>query len=239
MKTFISILVLVVLGAGLWFWGEKNNMGNSTVTLQVPGESGEFCYVKFQDSADSGFQDKYTLRMKLEGEKAEGEIRLLPAEKDALIGKFAGIVSTAEGASEKIANLIWDTEGEGMTAKQEMRIIMKGTTATLGFGEMALREDGVYVYADPAKVDYSFTMDKISCSELNEREAVEKYLWENIATLSPIAPALGGNWYVVAATLDLEKNTGAVTYEDGHIQEKRDFSYVLGASGAVESLTIQ
>src|SRR3989344_4461819 len=219
MKTFTSILVLVVLGGGLWWWGQKNDMGGLS---DKSGESGEFCFAMFKDSPDSEFTDKYTLRMKLAGQDAEGELRLLPAEKDGLIGKFTGTVGAVDKvAMSRTADLVWETEGEGMTAKQELRIIFGATQASLGFGEMAPREDGVYVYKDPAKVDYSFTLGSVPCAELNEREAVEKYLWEKIVTLSPIAPALGGNWYVVSAELDLEKNSGTVTYEDGHIQEKR------------------
>ena len=242
MKTFISILVLALIGFGIWWWGGKN------MSEQVGKEKTapiELCFAKFGDSADSEFEDKYTLRMVLErkgleGEKVSGELRLLPAETDALVGKFEGTVSAVDKAvMSRTADLVWETEGEGMTAKQEMRIIFELMIAKLGFGEMILSEDGVYEYKDPAKVDYSLQLGAISCAELNEREAVEKYLWENIATLSPIAPVLGGNWYVVAATLDLENNSGMATYEDGHIQEKRNFTYTLNESGAVASLTIE
>ncbi|KKU49591.1 MAG: hypothetical protein UX71_C0010G0001 [Parcubacteria group bacterium GW2011_GWA1_47_10] len=215
MKTFTSILVLVVLGGGLWWWGENNNnnlLGGSGGPA-IEEEAQELCFLKFEDSLDSDFEDKYTLRMNLEGQKAAGELRMLPAEKDALIGKFEGAITG------NTANIVWSMEGEVGTAQEELVI-------TLGEAEASIPK-------------YSLALPKILCAELNEREAVEKYLWEKIVTLSPIAPALGGNWYVVSAELDLEKNSGTVTYEDGHIQEKRDFTYVLKADGAVESLTIE
>ena len=239
MKTFTSILVLVVLGTGLWWWGEKNNMGE-VAGEPVEGQSAELCFARFTDSPDSEFHDKYALRMNLEGESAEGRLRLLPAEKDALVGEFEGTVGAPqEPEMSRTANLIWSAEGEGMTAKQEMRIIFDSASARLGFGEMVLSDDGIYEYKDPEKVDYSFILESTLCEYLNEREAVEKYLWENIAKLSSIAPTVGGNWYVVAATVDIEKNTGVVTYEDGHVQEKRDFTYAIGADAAVESMTIE
>lgn len=238
MKTFLSFLVLVALGVGLWWWGENNNMGGKAV--ETPAQPIELCFAKFEDSPDSEFEDKYTLRMNLAGEKVSGELRMLPAEKDALIGGFEGMVTPIDPATmSRTADLIWNTEGEGMTAKQELKIIFGEGTASVGFGEMAAREDGVYVYKDPAKVDYSFTLSDFACTDLNEREAVEKMLWENITTLSPVAPVLGGTWYVVSAAIDLEKNSGTVVYEDGHVQEKRNFSYALDAEGRVELMTIE
>jgi len=256
MKTFTSILVLVVLGGGLWWWGQKNDMGE---TARKPAESAaaeEFCYFSEMASPDSEFSDKYSLRFNYGTTYTEkegvynipdikGELKLLPSEKDALVGKFSGnVVLDNKMTWNDLGEFIWNTEGESMTARQELKILFtagvhKGDSAKIGFGEMTLREDGVYVYKDPENIDYSLAIPKISCEEFNEREAVEKYLWEKIVTLSPIAPALGGNWYVVSAELDLEKNSGTVTYEDGHIQEKRDFTYVLGTDGAVESLTIE
>ena len=60
---------------------------------------------------------------------------------------------------------------------------------------------------------------------MSEREAVEEILWKNINTLSPVKAVLGGTFYVVSMDLDLVNNKGLVTYEDGHIQEKREFNY--------------
>jgi hypothetical protein len=54
---------------------------------------------------------------------------------------------------------------------------------------------------------------------------VEEILWKNINTLSPVKAVLGGTFYVVSMDLDLTNNKGLVIYEDGHVQEKREFSY--------------
>ena len=70
------------------------------------------------------------------------------------------------------------------------------------------------------------------------KQNVENYLRENISTLSPVKAILGGTWYVVSATVDLEKNSGIVVYEDGHIQETKNFSYTTNQKGEVVSLTI-
>lgn len=74
--------------------------------------------------------------------------------------------------------------------------------------------------------------------QADEKQNVENYLRANISKLSPVEPVLGGTWYVVAVTVDLEKKSGTVTYEDGHIQEKSDFTYAIDARGEVTGLTI-
>ena len=73
---------------------------------------------------------------------------------------------------------------------------------------------------------------------VDTKQSVENYLRENISKISPVKAVLGGTWYVVSYTVDLEKNSGTIVYEDGHIQEKRNFSYTTGEKGEVISLTI-
>ncbi|MFA6257366.1 MAG: hypothetical protein WCT29_03630 [Candidatus Paceibacterota bacterium] len=236
MKTFTAVLVLVLIGFAIWWWGGRSVQA-PVVEDQTPVN---LCFAKYKESADTGFQDKYTLRMTLAGDKASGELKLLPAEKDSLVGKFEGTVSAVDATSmTRSVKSFWDTVGEGMTTKQELEIIFGEGKANIGFGEMTDRGDGVYVYKDRTKVDYTFELTDTDCSELDERESVEQYLKKNIATLSPTAPVLGGNWYVVSTVLDITKDAGTVTYEDGHVQEKRNLSYVLNEGGEVESLTIE
>jgi len=74
--------------------------------------------------------------------------------------------------------------------------------------------------------------------DLIEKENVETYLKTNIVTLSPVKAVLGGTWYVVSMTVDLEKNSGTVTYEDGHVQEKKNFSYTTNEKREVVGMTI-
>lgn len=70
------------------------------------------------------------------------------------------------------------------------------------------------------------------------KQNVENYLRENISKLSPVKAVLGGTWYVVSSTIDVEKNSGTVVYEDGHIQKTKNFSYTTNEKGEVMSLTI-
>lgn len=73
---------------------------------------------------------------------------------------------------------------------------------------------------------------------INIKQNVENYLRENISKLSPVKAVLGGTWYVISITTDLEKNSGTVTYEDGHIQEIKNFLYTTNDKGEILSLTI-
>lgn len=69
--------------------------------------------------------------------------------------------------------------------------------------------------------------ENILVDSVDEKVSVEKYIRENIKDISPENEVLGGTWYVVDLQLDLEKNTGTVTYEDGHIQKKANFKYIF------------
>lgn len=78
----------------------------------------------------------------------------------------------------------------------------------------------------------------VTDQNLTEKVSVENYLRENISALSPVPAVLGGTWYVTSSTIDVEKNSGTVEYEDGHIQETRNFSYTTNEKGEVIILTI-
>ena len=78
-------------------------------------------------------------------------------------------------------------------------------------------------------------------SELGEKiqQNVESYLRETISTLSPVEPVLGGNWYVVSVEVETESKSGTVVYEDGHVQETRNFTYTTDDEGGILTLTIE
>ncbi|MFZ3015781.1 MAG: hypothetical protein WA101_02120, partial [Minisyncoccia bacterium] len=137
------------------------------------------------------------------------------------------------------AILWWDTFGEGIRAKEELRLIFGEGTANIGAGELVDRGDGVYVYKDPDNINYSFFLTDYSCSLLTERENVENYLKDNIGTLSPVKAVLGGTWYVLTSTIDLKNKSGTVTYEDGHVQEKKGFTYTTNEKKDILSLIIK
>ena len=200
----------------------------------------ELCFAQFGTPDENGFYDKYTLRLLLDGEKVTGELNFLPAEKDKKVGEIEGTVGAVDPKMmARKADLWWYSFAEGMNVKEELKIIFGEGIASIGFGEMKDRGDGVYVYKDPTKISYNLELTDVACGDLIERTNVEEYLRENIVTLSPVGAVLGGKWYYMSAIIDLEKNSGLVIYEDGHIQEKRNFSYTLDTKGEVQSLIIK
>lgn len=233
-------LAIILLGVVLSFIN-KNKQEVIEEVKEVKNEeqvlnTRELCFVQFGAKQESGFYDKFTLRMNLDNtnKTVKGYLKLLPAEKDSAIGSYEGTVTDMDPlTSSRTIDAWWNREGEGVTEKSQLRIIFGEGNASIGFGAMKANADGSYSYEDLSKVDYSFTLTDYSCEDLSEREAVEEILWKNINTLSPVKAVLGGTFYVVSMDLDLVKNSGSVVYEDGHIQEKREFNYEVVDSKVV------
>lgn len=245
--------ILIILGLGLvvFFWIQGKKEKNAEIpavvetgdkvdeTDKIEGKR-ELCFAKFGQPDKNGSYDKYTLRLVLDGEKATGELNFLPKDKDRKIGEFKGTVSAVDKTMmARTANLEWFTFAEGMNVEEELKIIFGEGTASIGFGEMVPKKDGTYVYKDPNKIAYNLNLTDVACTDLTERVNVETYLQDNISTLSPIKAVLGGTWYIVYATVDLEKNSGLVVYEDGHVEQRRNFSYTVNEKQEVTSLTIK
>lgn len=74
---------------------------------------------------------------------------------------------------------------------------------------------------------------------ISEQKSVENYLRKNISILSPVQAVLGGTWYVVSLTTDIDINSGNVVYEDGHIRQSRIFTYTTNEKGEVLGLIIK
>ncbi|MBS3913463.1 MAG: hypothetical protein KG003_03120 [Bacteroidetes bacterium] len=178
--------------------------------------------------------------MLFNGDKVNGELKFLPAEKDSKLGKFEGTVTEVdEAGSPKIVSAIWEVFAEGTSNKEELRIMLGEGKASIGFGEIVVRGDGVYGYKDPSKIAYSLDLVTIPCGDIDEREIVDNNLRLDIATLSPVKAQLGGTWYVVGVFVDMTKNSGTVVYEDGHTQEKREFVYTTGENNSLTSMMIK
>lgn len=243
MKKYVYIVFTIAFFTILFFILLSNRQDQYTNDVLVVQKETELCFTKFGPKQESGFYDKFTLRLILSGEGgsvAVGELSTMPAGKDALSGIFEGVVGPVDVYTmTRTADLWWNVKGEDERNKQQLSIIFGEGIASIGFGEMVDRGDGVYVYKDISAVDYSMQLNDTSCTDLNERESVEKYLLSNIKTLSPISPVLGGTWYVVSIDFDLEKNAGTVVYEDGHIQEKRVFTYEIDGESEITKFIIQ
>lgn len=71
-----------------------------------------------------------------------------------------------------------------------------------------------------------------NCAGLNDKQSdsdkiiVEKYIRDNIKTIAPEKPVLGGSWYITSVSINPSLKTGTMTYEDGHIQGKASFNYI-------------
>jgi hypothetical protein len=183
------------------------------------------CYYDYK-KIDNGFYDKSWLKLIISGEKIKGEFNNIPAEKDSKIGLFGG---TVESLDQKImgrrATVWWDSLAEGMNVKEELAIVFGDGSATVGFGEMIDRGDGVYIYKDKENLTYLNSMNQIDCDTLDEKVLVEKYIKENISTIATNKPVLGGAWYTISVIANGTDHNGKVIYEDGHIQSNAIFSY--------------
>ncbi|HBB49328.1 TPA: hypothetical protein DEQ22_00780 [Candidatus Nomurabacteria bacterium] len=97
---------------------------------------------------------------------------------------------------------------------------------------------GIFYFANKPAVAPGVTLPAQS-DPVAEKANVESYLRENISILSPIPAVLGGTWYVVEVTVNTDTDSGTVEYEDGHINEKRNFSYTTTGKVEVAGLTIE
>lgn len=82
--------------------------------------------------------------------------------------------------------------------------------------------------------------DSLTISAVPSQDTrVSKYISENISELSPVKEVLGGTFYVTNIILD--RGSGTVEYEDGHIALIADFTYTVSATGEViiESFTVR
>ena len=232
---FLLIIVVVIL---LLLQGKRVKDEPKVPDEEIPSNVISLCFYK-KDVSPNGPVGKYTLRMNLSGDKVDGELKFLPAEKDSKVGKFNGSVSALDQMlMGRRISAMWDTMAEGMNTTEELKIIFGEGTASVGFGEMVDRGDGVYVYKNPEAITYSLDMSDVACDDLVEIENVEAYLKKNISSLSSTKAVLGGTWYVLYSDINTSLDTGTVTYEDGHIQEKKSFSYTIDASQNVLDLKI-
>lgn len=242
-QIFIIILILVIVGAIILSATSKKE---AVVTESNTSESelekdlikqGSFCYYR-SDKAESGFYDIAWIKLNIAGNIATGEFRHLPAESDSKVGTFKGEAETIDQTPMNTrANVWWDSQAEGMEVKEELEIIFNEESATVGFGEMTDRGDGVYVYKDKTNLFYPKPMNKIDCDIMNEKLSVEKYLRDNIEKIAPNKAVLGGTWYVVSATINPAAKTGEIEYEDGHIQSKASLTYKYAKESDAVTIT--
>ena len=230
-QIIIIILILIIVG-GIFLSIQYNKKGDKKaevisdkITDITPQETRSLCYYR-SDKTNSQFNDKAWLKINVTGEKVTGEFQNLPAESDSKVGTCEGTMGPLDQTSRsRNANVWWDSLAEGMNVKEELEIKWGDGSATVGFGEMVDRGDGVYIYKDKTNLYYIKAMDQIDCVNLDEKLLVEKYIRDNIATIATNKAVLGGTWYVISVNVVPSTNTGEVTYEDGHIKSKATIKY--------------
>lgn len=73
-------------------------------------------------------------------------------------------------------------------------------------------------------------------AEVNTRaDAIETYIREHLATLSPVPPTLGGSFYVTR--IKLLNGNGTVNYEDGHQAYVANFTYTVSDDNKIVEVT--
>lgn len=225
-KILIYIVLFIAIIIGIVFFVLKNKEKDVSV---IPKEPISMCY-QYSKETSRGFVDRVWLQMNIRGSNVTGEYQSLLAEKDSKVGKFSGTVGPMDPKiSGRIADVWWDSEGEGMSVTEQLKIEFgEGSAVALG-GEMMDRGDGTYVYKDATQIASGPQMSQIDCESLQDQNLVDKYVRDNINTIVPDKPVLGGSWYATVVNINPSTKSGTMilTYEDGHIQRKAEFSYTI------------
>lgn len=164
------ILLIIIVVILLLLQGKRVKDEPKVSDEGIPQNTISLCFYK-KDVSPNGPVGKYTLRMNLAGDKVDGELKFLPAEKDSKVGKFSGSVSALDQTlMGRRISAMWDTMAEGMNTTEELKIIFGEGTANVGFGEMTDRGDGVYVYKNPEAITYSLDLSDVACDDLEKIE---------------------------------------------------------------------
>ena len=224
--TYVAIFIVIIIIIFIFLLKNKKLDIVQNIPKSEP-EAIDMCY-QYSKKTSSGFVDHAWLKMSILGDNVTGEYQNLPAEKDIKVGKFAGTVGPMNPKiSGHIADVWWNSSAEGMNTKEQLNIEFGEGSAVALFGEMIDRGDGVYVYKDVTKLTPGFQMSQTDCEALNDKIIVEKYIRDNVKTIVPEKPVLGGSWYITSVDINPSLKTGTMTYEDGHIQGSKSFSYII------------
>jgi hypothetical protein len=153
----LAIAVAIVLVVGV-------TTTDRTAVVRLPAqEAKEFCYIYNNEAGDSV---SLKVAIKDDGVNISGDLSIIPAQKDKKTGTFVGTVTPIDPDSiTRTATLMWEASAEGVTNTEELSIIFGQSVASVGFGEMKDRGDGVYVYANREAISYSLNLQQTDCSD--------------------------------------------------------------------------
>lgn len=239
-RLVIGILIIIGVVAACYFVYRNNDaeqgvdgaVNNSqgastaaTTTTATGNDPIEMCYQYYQ-KVPNGLYDRAYLKLSISGSEVSGEYNNLPAEKDSKTGMFTGVVGPMDPKiSARTADVWWNVSAEGMQVAEQLKIQFGEGSAVALFGEMMDSDDGRYVYRNPNNLTPGFQMSQSDCEAMTDLIVVDNYLRKNIRTIAPKAAPVGGTWFVIATAIDPINKTGLIEYEDGHVLEKRPFSY--------------
>lgn len=132
----------------------------------VSSNDSSLCFYKKQTYGPE-LTDVSYLRMTITGNTVLGEYQSIPAEKDKKGGSFSGAI-TGLPQEQRIADVVWKADGEGVTNDEQLRIAFTANEAKIGFGEMVLKKGttDTYIYKDVSMISYGDEMSSLACSEL-------------------------------------------------------------------------
>lgn len=222
---FICLVFLLVLGIIFYQPNIKEQKVDENQVGLDTKEPINMCYL-YEKATKNNLYDKAWLKLNIIDDQVIGEFYNIPAEKDSKTGNFEGRVGPlGQTILGRKAMVWWNSLAEGMQVTEELQIIFRDGSASVAFGEMVDRGDGIYVYKDKSQLSYNSEFFQISCESLGEKIFVEKYFKDNIKNIATDKPVLGGSWYVVSIKVDPLAHSGEIFYEDGHIQKKASFIY--------------
>lgn len=161
-NTTIFVFTALIIWAGFLYFKDKNEELATDNSSEIENETvDQRCFIWNTEAGDSA-----NIIMNINGDKVDGEFNWIPAEKDKKVGKFTGDISKIDSnQTTRTLDVFWDSYGEGMRVKEELKIIMDETIASPGFGEMKDRGDGVYVYSNPENINYDLNLSLTSCND--------------------------------------------------------------------------
>lgn len=162
MKTFLySLVVLAVIGIFVFAFKHYSGTNPAKTTVNdIEEETNQLCYLWNTEAGE-----KIELSMDVKGDHVTGNLNYLITKKDPKSGPFEGTITGVDTTSTRTVDAIWNTQVSGAEKKVELKILARDNIANVGFGTMKVGADGVYVYADPAQINWAPNLQRTDCGD--------------------------------------------------------------------------